>query len=36
VPVEIGADAVTPESTFSDLLWAIVTSDSFQKEAVEP
>jgi hypothetical protein len=30
----IGAEAVTPESKFSDLLWAIVTSDAFQTEQI--
>ncbi len=34
VLVEIGAEAVTPESTFSDLMWAIVTSDAFLREEI--
>jgi hypothetical protein len=32
VLADIGAQAVTPDSTFSDLMWAIVTSDAFQTE----
>jgi hypothetical protein len=31
----IGAETVRSTSKFSDLLWAIVTSDAFQKMAPE-
>ncbi len=34
VLAEIGAQTVTEASTFSDILWAIVTSDAFQTEQV--
>ena len=29
---EIGLDHVTPDSTVSDLVWAVVSSDAFQME----
>jgi len=34
VLADIGAQTVTPDSTFSDLMWAIVTSDAFQTEEI--
>jgi hypothetical protein len=34
VPETIGAQTVTPDSTVSDLLWAVVSSDAFQTEQI--
>ena len=34
VLADIGAQTVTPDSTLSDLLWAVVTSDAFQMEEI--
>jgi hypothetical protein len=34
VLADIGAQTVTPDSTLSDLLWAVVTSDVFQTEEI--
>lgn len=36
VLADIGTRTVTRDSTFSDLMWAIVTSDAFQTESGDP